>query len=323
MKTPERPHSEERRLNTLRSLKLLDTEPEERFDRLTRLAKRMFDVPIALVSIVDENRQWFKSCLGLAVRETPRDISFCGHSILDSNIFLIPDATKDKRFADNPLVLGEPFIRFYAGCPLKALDGSLMGTLCIIDTHPRNLTEDDLQALRDLAAMVESELVAVEMATQDELTQISNRRSFIIQGEHGISICARQNLPAALIFIDLNDFKKINDDYGHAEGDRALAHFANMMGEDFRDSDLIARLGGDEFAILQINTSAENAKCSLERFQQHVAAYYGSSNKGYQLSFSSGVVQYCPDMHTTLSDLMCDGDSLMYIQKHGARRLSS
>jgi GAF domain-containing protein len=134
MESPDIPSNEEHRLATLRSLGILDTSHEERFDRVTRMSKRLFDVPIALVSLVDESRQWFKSSAGLDTLETPRDIAFCGHAILDENIFHVPDATKDPRFADNPLVTGPPDIRFYAGRPLHAPNGDRMGTLCIIDT---------------------------------------------------------------------------------------------------------------------------------------------------------------------------------------------
>ena len=144
MKKPDTPKNEKSRLYALRSLNVLDTPTEERFERLTRLAKRMFDVPIALVTLVDENRQWFKSHVGLNMTETPRDISFCGHAILGNDIFIIPDTIKDERFSDNPLVLNKPYIRFYAGCPLRYLDGSILGTLCIIDTKPRDLNAEDL-----------------------------------------------------------------------------------------------------------------------------------------------------------------------------------
>ena len=119
MKTPEFPPNEVARLQTLRSLDILDSPQEERFDRLTRMARRLFDVPIALVSLVDDNRQWFKSCAGLSVSETGRDISFCGHAILGEGIFIIPDAASDERFHINPLVVNEPTIRFYVGCPLR------------------------------------------------------------------------------------------------------------------------------------------------------------------------------------------------------------
>src|ERR1700752_1549332 len=116
MLTPALPADENTRLDTLRALNILDTSPEERFDRLTRLAKRLFGVPIALVNLVDADRQWFKSCVGLSATETPRDISFCGHAILGDDILLVPDAGVDERFHDNPLVTGDPNIRFYAGC---------------------------------------------------------------------------------------------------------------------------------------------------------------------------------------------------------------
>ena len=196
MRKPDIPENEESRLRTLRSLSILDTSPEERFDRLTRMARRMFDVPIALVTMVDENRQWFKSCNGLGISETSRDISFCGHAILGDEVFIILDATKDERFADNPLVVNEPNIRFYAGCPLRSSDGSKIGTLCIIDQKPRNLSDEDIEALKDLAATAERELAAIELATIDELTNINNRRGFMMIGQHFLKLCVREKIRA-------------------------------------------------------------------------------------------------------------------------------
>ncbi len=175
---PPFPINEAARLDTLRRLNVLDTPPEERFDRLTRLAKRLFDVPIALVSLVDADRQWFKSRQGLDVTETPRDLSFCGHAILGSEIMVVTDACCDERFANNPLVTGDPKIRFYAGFPLSAANGGKLGTLCLIDRAPRAMSEDDVRLLDDLATMVEEELAALQLATIDELTGLSNRRGF-------------------------------------------------------------------------------------------------------------------------------------------------
>src|SRR5471030_178456 len=159
MKTPEIPTDEAKRIHALRAYNLLDTLPEERFDRLTRLARRLFDVPIALVSLVDAERQWFKSCVGLAASETGRDVSFCGHAILGDQILMVNDAALDERFHDNPLVVGDPNIRFYAGCPLTVGNGSKLGTLCLIDTRPRHLDDEERQLLRDLARMAEQELM--------------------------------------------------------------------------------------------------------------------------------------------------------------------
>ena len=316
MKKPDIPQDEGVRLKALRSLDVLDTPSEERFDRLTRLAKRMFDVPIALVSLVDENRQWFKSCIGLNVSETPRDISFCGHAILDNEIFIIPDAIKDERFSDNPLVLNEPYIRFYAGCPLRYLDGSMLGTLCIIDTQPRVLNEEDLDALKDLAELAEHELMAVQLATQDELTNISNRRGFIKLAQHGLDICARHNISASLVFFDLNKFKSINDIFGHAEGDTALIAFSDHMKNTFRNSDVIGRLGGDEFAVLLTDTSLEPAEKTISRFRVSIEHYNKDSNLGYEISFSEGIVAIDHEKNISLESLLGQADSLMYDKKH-------
>ncbi len=312
LKAPEIPHEEESRLKKLVSLNILDTPPEERFDRLTRMAKRMFSVPIALVSLVDENRQWFKSCVGLSVSETPRDISFCGHAILGNDIFVIPDATKDERFSDNPLVLNEPNIRFYAGCPLRSLNGSKLGTLCIIDQKPRSLGEDDLKTLHDLASMVERELAAVELATQDELTNIMNRRGFMLIGQNSLNFCEREGISAALVFFDLNDFKPINDKFGHAEGDRALIAFADQMKDAFRNSDIFGRIGGDEFVVLLTNTSKVFAETIVERFRQSLAKCTQDAGLGYDITFSYGAVEFDPDKHPTIEALLAKGDSLMY-----------
>ena len=206
MKTPDLPENEQERLATLNSLTILDSAPDERFDRLTRIAVKLFDVPVALVSIVDKNRQWFKSCQGLDITETPRDLSFCGHAILGEGAFVVEDTHQDERFVDNPLLIGQKHIRFYAGYPIRYLDGSKLGTLCIKDVKPRAFTEEDRQLLRDLATIVEHEIQAVELATMDELTGILNRRGFNMSAEKSLNICKRGALPVALVFLDLNEF---------------------------------------------------------------------------------------------------------------------
>ena len=148
------PADEDERLSALRALLLLDTPPEERFDRLARFVAEQLDVPIALLTLVDGQRQWFKARVGIDATETPRDISFCGHAIMKNDVFIVEDASRDPRFSDNPLVTGEPHIRFYAGAPLSAPGGHRIGTLCVIDTVPRTLGPVELSildALRRLA----------------------------------------------------------------------------------------------------------------------------------------------------------------------------
>lgn len=311
MKKPDIPQDEQARLKTLRSLDVMDTLPEERFDRLTRMTKRMFGVPIALVSLVDENRQWFKSCIGLGLSETSRDISFCGHAILGEGVFVIPNTIEDQRFADNPLVLGDPNIRFYAGCPL-VLNGRKLGTLCIIDQQPRSFDKEDIEALKDLASMVERELAAVQLATLDELTNISNRRGFMALAQHSMNLCARQKIPASLVFLDLDKFKPINDKFGHAEGDRALINFASQMNIHIRNSDVFARLGGDEFVLFLINTSEQQAEKIIVNLNHTLKKYNQEANRGYDIAFSYGIVEFNSEKHHAIEELLVNGDSLMY-----------
>ncbi|AIE75746.1 MULTISPECIES: GAF domain-containing protein [unclassified Synechocystis] len=158
------PQNEEQRLTALRQLNILNTPIEERFERITRMVCRSLKVPIAAISLVDESRQWFKSIQGLEVSETSREIAFCAHAILDDELLLVTDTTKDERFADNPLVTDEPFIRFYAGYPLNLGQDFHVGTLCAIDRVPRDLSTEEQEVLYDLAKMVESELVAIALS---------------------------------------------------------------------------------------------------------------------------------------------------------------
>jgi GAF domain-containing protein len=156
MQAPALPDNEAERLAALYALLILDTPPEQRFDKIVDFAAREFDVPIALISLIDRERQWFKASIGLDVCETGRDISFCGHAILARDIMVVPDALEDPRFADNPLVTGEPGIRFYAGAPLVLPSGAALGTLCLIDRRPRTLDAMELgilATLRDLAVL--------------------------------------------------------------------------------------------------------------------------------------------------------------------------
>src|ERR1700704_2640023 len=152
------PLNEVKRLKVLWQYEVLDTVPEEVFDDLTELAARICEAPIAMITLVDENRQWFKSKIGVTVKETSRDISFCAHTITQEDLFIVPDAAKDKRFANSPLVVSEPKIRFYAGAPLITPDGYALGTLCVIDKVPRELRSDQKQALRVLTRHVMTQL---------------------------------------------------------------------------------------------------------------------------------------------------------------------
>lgn len=159
------PDNEAERLAALFALLILDTPREQRFDKIVEFAAAEFDVPIALISLVDRERQWFKSGVGLSACETGRDVSFCGHAIMHTEIMEVPDAAADVRFSDNPLVTGPPHIRYYAGAPLALPDGIALGTLCLIDTRPRRLDEIELAILRTLRNLVMQELAQTAEAS--------------------------------------------------------------------------------------------------------------------------------------------------------------
>jgi len=248
---PATPFDEASRLATLRSLEILDTSPEERFDRLTRLAQHVFGVPIALVSLIDGHRQWFKSCQGLSVSETPRSISFCGHAILDDQVFIVPDTLLDPRFADNPLVTGAPHIRFYAGHPLKAKNGSRLGTLCVIDSRPHHLSLIKRDCLRDLAALVENELNFIEHKESVSVLQES---------------AERLNLALAASNSCLWD---ADIDTGRIRLD---AHWSEMLGEEIREIEL-------SFEQLSRLVPAEEAP----EIQRQMAAAFKGEKKDYRV----------------------------------------
>jgi hypothetical protein len=151
------PQDEAERLIEFRLSAAVDTQPEERFDKISRMAQRVFDVPFAGVSFVEGDRQWFKSKLGLPIGDMARDLSFCGHAITSDDVFVVEDAVLDPRFAQNPIVLEDPHIRFYAGQPVKGPGGHNVGTLCIMDNLPREFSDEDRETLRDLGEMVEKE----------------------------------------------------------------------------------------------------------------------------------------------------------------------
>jgi diguanylate cyclase (GGDEF)-like protein/PAS domain S-box-containing protein len=189
--------AEEARIQALHALGLLDTPCEDRFDRLTRLAAATFRVPIALVSLVDRERQWFKSRVGLEVCETPRSIAFSSHAIALDDMLVVPDTLQDERFQDHPHVTGAPAIRFYAGQPLHSLDGQPLGTLCIIDTAPRAFGDADRRLLCDLARLVEDEL----RDKHADVTELAALRARLAESGEWLRTIA-DNVPALIAYVD-------------------------------------------------------------------------------------------------------------------------
>ena len=321
------PANEDMRLAALRSYDILDTAFEDNFDEIARLAARLSNCPASAISLVDSERQWFKAEVGLDLRETSREVSFCAHAILDSGPLIVRDATSDERFRDNPLVTGEPGIRFYAGVPLQNSEGYRLGSLCVIDKQPRDISDDMLETLTSLArtAMTTLDLhramnQARTLALTDGLTGIANRAAFMDGIERAIAQHARDGSRFTLIYLDLDGFKAVNDRCGHAAGDTVLRLVADALKKNIRRGDLSARIGGDEFALLLSGDDCGDAQALGERIREAVGAAMESG--GWLVTASVGCVNFrsAPgDPATALSMV----DKLMYAAKQsGKNRVS-
>lgn len=319
MIVPPKPPDEERRLAALHALNLLDTEPEERFDRITRLAQRVFGAQMANFTLVDADRQWFKSRVGAEGKEDPLETGFCPHAILERHTTVVPDARYDKRFHDNPLVTDDPNIRFYAGHPVSGPGGEVLGTLCVVDNKPRRPEDFDTEALAEFAAMVEAEVASFSLAIGDELTGLSNRRGFEMLGERLVRAARRLDLPASVIYADLDNMKPINDTYGHECGDLAIKEAAQALNGTLRASDLVARIGGDEFCALLIGAAATAAPTLISRVEGTIAARNAESDKPWKLSLSLGVAESPPGEAKTLWDVVGESDAAMFEAKRAKR----
>ncbi|MEO0587008.1 MAG: sensor domain-containing diguanylate cyclase, partial [Planctomycetota bacterium] len=258
---------EPQRLEALRRLHLINSPVEERFERITRVAKRVLQVEITALSLIDDDQQFFKSIQGLDVRSTPRDRAFCAHTILSSDPFVVEDATKDPRFADNPLVTGEPGIRAYAGIPLESADGQRIGALCAIHGRPRTFSKFDLLTLTDLAHIAESELrhsdrrsitadfraaLSIEQRAQyiDPITQTWNQRATRELIDRHVGDPGFNASGAALIKIDLDAFSAVNQQHGEAAANEAISEAARRMLSAVRADDAFGRLEDDNFIAL-------------------------------------------------------------------------
>jgi diguanylate cyclase (GGDEF)-like protein len=291
------PSSEAERLAALQSYDILDTGFEDTFDDLTALAAKLTSSPIALVSLVDSDRQWFKSRVGFDQASTSRDIGFCPHAIAEpSRTFIVNDAASDPRFSDNPLVTGRAGVRFYAGVPLVNPEGHALGTLCVLDRIPREMDSAQHNALLVLARAVMTTLELRRSAMRmkdfvltDALTGIANRAAFLSALDRALATQKIANEAFGLVYLDLDGFKQVNDLKGHAAGDHVLREVASVLVSTVRHGDLAARIGGDEFAVV-LPAVGEEAPIIAERIRDGVARHMVALDFG--VTASVGAVSF-------------------------------
>jgi diguanylate cyclase (GGDEF)-like protein len=313
------PADEALRLRELQRHQLLDQAGDHHFDRIVKLASAIFDMPIALISLVDHNRQWFLSREGLEVSETPREVAFCAHTIASDEVMVVPDALNDERFSRNPLVVSGPGIRFYAGAPLRTKDGHNLGTLCVIDQKPREFSPEQVQQLRMLADVVMREIEWRHESSLCPVTGLSNRGALFSVGQREMEDARAAAEPMALICLDIDNFRQINNRWGHPAGDQVLLDFSHLCKGFLREQDFIARLGDEEFVILLIDQGGEEALQLAERIRQATSRMGGVfSRSGYHLTISGGVSALSHD-DTGFGDLVQRAERALELAKTNGR----
>ena len=296
------PADDNQRLASLQKMNLLSSAREADLDRITRVAQRHFETEIALISLVDEDRQWFKSRCGLDAQETGRDISFCGHAILEDDTFVIEDTLEDERFKDNPLVTGAPFIRFYAGQPLSNIAGFNIGTLCVISPKAREFTPVDQQTLADLARMIEivmenrqlsetqQELIRdLENAERDRLidplTGLWNQRGFEEFFKRECDRSYENNRPFGIGVISFDHFDQVEKEFGIEMTDELLKYSASVCLENLRPIDTVTNYENNQFLFLL----PQLTNFPLYNIGEKLARAFKRSNK-FTLSDATGAM---------------------------------
>jgi diguanylate cyclase (GGDEF)-like protein len=346
---PSRPDNEEQRLQALSRYQVLDTPAERSFDDLVTIATALCGTRMGAVTLVDRDRQWFKARQALDVPQTPRDISFCGHAILQPDqVMVVEDAREDPRFFDNPVVVDDPHIRFYAGAPLLSFEGLPLGTLCVFDAAPGRLSPERMQALTALSRQVSlvmelrryaheiqqhmserawyeqrlSEYNALlerqnadlaEQSRTDALTGLPNRRAmgaFLDTSLHDADGAPRA---VSVALLDIDHFKNVNDLYGHASGDHVLAELGRLLRATFAGSGMAARHGGEEFVVVMPDTPLGVAEMQCEFLRMAVA----DLPLGIPLTVSIGVAAH--RQGDTVEQTLARADAALYRAKREGR----
>jgi diguanylate cyclase (GGDEF)-like protein len=316
---------------------LVGTPDDHSLDCITHIAAALFRVPVATISLIHADRQHFKSCVGLDVSSTARDISFCGHVVANGDPMIVEDALRDIRFADNPLVVSAPNIRFYAGYPVRSAQGTVLGTLCIIDFKPRKFSAEDRVHLQGLTYLVEQAIrshqisvvrrslvmklnLARREAMLDPLLHVWNRAGVAAvlaeQEKHFVDDAQ----PFSVLLIDVDRFKQVNDCHGHKTGDDVLRMVVRIVNATLRSGDELGRFGGDEFLVVLPNTAATDAQSLARRLETAVRCARIDTPEGtIRCSISIGVAERMAGEADSIASLVHRADLAMLAQKRAGR----
>jgi diguanylate cyclase (GGDEF)-like protein len=321
----------------IHTLDLFYTPLEERFERITRLARRALQVPVAAITLLTDQKQWFKSSAGWAISELPRAASFCRFTVERNGIFMIPDTCADPRTATSPLVTSPPRFRAYAGYPLTDEHGIVAGTFCVFDVKPRAFPSADQQTVADLAAMTQRELLSDQLsnaqsaltaklsvarreAMMDPLTRLWNRRGASVLLKAAFETADQRGFSLAIALLDLDNFKRINDTYGHQTGDEVLRKISSRLTAAVRGDDLICRIGGDEFLLLMTDTDATAAGHIADRIRRTVTDTGIPTRDGVlPLSVSVGCTIRTPGEAVAFDALLERADQALLASKAAGR----
>ena len=337
------PDNESQRLAALAEYDILDSLPETAYDDITHLASELCGAPLAAVSLVDENRQWFKAAVGLDVTETPRDIAFCAHALFGPEVLVIPDARTDARFADNPLVTDNPKFRFYAGAPLVTPGGEVLGTLCVIDHVSRDLSEEQSRSLTALARQVMAQLELRRLVVEqrqsrrqlekvnaklktasltDDVSGYYNTRFLHQFLDKALRPTDRQ--PLSLVFFDMDEFKAVVDEHGHLLGARVLREVAEVVAAHLEPTDRLVRYGGDEFVVILPDQGSDAALDKTVRLKEAIeqASFLVSESLDVRTSASFGLATYPEDASDKRELLMAADQCLFRSKAEGKNRVA-
>ncbi|SNS30499.1 MULTISPECIES: sensor domain-containing diguanylate cyclase [Pseudomonas] len=329
------PENETQRQAALDDQELLDTPADPYLDTIVRVVRDLFSVQTVLVSLIDRDRQWFKSRLGLDVAETPRSISFCDQAIQSADTFVVNDAHVDQRFRDNELVTENPYVRFYAGQPLFSEEGQALGTLCMIDPQPRKLSPREKALFKDMATLAEGYLKLRRVSHQteqlrdalsreqrkgmlDQLTQLWNRAGLEHFLAHEQRTAQERGAHLGILFCDLDRFKQVNDTHGHDAGDQVLWQTARRISSAVRPNDIVTRNGGEEFVVLAHVNDVRELEHIAERIRSKIGdSHFTLEQAELPLTISIGCTLI--GEAETGANAMKRADRALYRAKHNGR----